>query len=1006
MRFSTFFATLGLALLMALALPAQTVRVIFVSGQASLQRPDEPALRPVVKGETVIIGTRIVTGADGRVILTPMPGVKSIVAPNTTILLESVSEVRTSETNVTHQAVIELKEGAIVSDLHKPEGVSYDYSIRTARGLAGARGTTFTVGMNAAGIQTIVVAHGSISISLLDGSKALLTPGQLSITKANGDTQSVGNVSELSEADQKIAKNWTETTISAISTALENGTELDPAALNNALDAAKSLGITLSPETQAKVDRVLPTTSTLFDKEKNPVNPPDPDIKRIVTETAKLTALERFRNQLTPAQQAAFDALPAAIQSKLVNINDLALTSIALGANPKTSQPFTNEDLSSHLDNFAKLTTEQKTVFDNLPADIQSPLFTIDPTLAQIALSPDRETGLPFTDQDLRIHLKAFAQLTPEAFAFIKTLASVSATGLENTPDPAAWSAEAFARTLTSWNALTDTERHTIAVTGAGEAIMDKSAGYISALLSALDNSQLSLISQAGWGNDLDELAGKPTSANIFTAASGLTSAELAAVKFFGISPGYFKDATTPSLVTALAALSADQQKILRQLGIGHIALEGQNSVRTTNTSITVVPTTSTDYATNIANTLTFYGSLPDGEKTAARALGLGYLLYHYTPDQVLGDSSVKALQRVRDLAQFYLNHPELQQALRDSGLFDDRGFLLKTTPPDADSITATLNTYTSLPERTRTYLAVQNHSVSFYALTTPGSFSPVRTLSDIDAILGALTTAEFSTLLDLKLGRVVLERGDSGDGVILFPFIDGSPVDELQATISYYNRLDTNKKFVLRELGIIGDENIAIIGADPDGLTRLLTAYDAVSPSLRATTEQLDETASSGHTYGSSAGTVQDRSFFFPHGYNENTTMYAVSFQSTGDLWVGATRYLRIDGSTLDGTTFVAGAGKDVYLHAADLIDLNSTAFSAGIRSITMAAATINLTNITFRDGVDVTLKSKLGIANFGSSEIGKVNFISNVSYGSTAITDQQTLDALTKVHVRTLSQ
>ncbi|HEY9248009.1 MAG TPA: FecR domain-containing protein, partial [Rariglobus sp.] len=270
MRLSTLFAILGLALVMTLGLPAQTVRVIFVSGQASLQRPDEASLRPAVKGETVIIGTRIVTGADGRLVLTPMPGVKSIITPNTTILLESSAETRTSDTNVTHQAVIELKEGAVVSDLQKPEGVTYDYSIRTARGLAGARGTTFTVGINAAGIQTVVVAHGVISINFTDGRQATLALGHLSITRSTGDTQSVANVGELPEADQKIAKNWTEITLTALADALENGIEVDPAALNNALDAAKSLGIIPSPEVQAAVDRALATVKkdeTLFHRE-------------------------------------------------------------------------------------------------------------------------------------------------------------------------------------------------------------------------------------------------------------------------------------------------------------------------------------------------------------------------------------------------------------------------------------------------------------------------------------------------------------------------------------------------------------------------------------------------------------------------------------------------------------------------------------------------------------------------------------------------------------------
>ena len=238
MRLLTPFAVLGLLFCLVVDLPAQSVRVVFVSGSASIQRPEEPALRPAIKGETVIIGTRIVTGTDGRLVLTPMPGIKSIVTPNTTLLLEGASEERTSDTNVTQKVVLDLKEGSVVSDLQKPEGVTYDYSIRTARGLAGARGTTYTVGINRAGVQSIVVAHGAISINFSDGRKMTLSPGQLSVTKADGQSQKVEKLSDLSPEDQKVAQAGAETTIAAIANAIDSGISVAPEALNNALAAA------------------------------------------------------------------------------------------------------------------------------------------------------------------------------------------------------------------------------------------------------------------------------------------------------------------------------------------------------------------------------------------------------------------------------------------------------------------------------------------------------------------------------------------------------------------------------------------------------------------------------------------------------------------------------------------------------------------------------------------------------------------------------------------------
>lgn len=317
MRISSLLLTFGLALFATLGLSAQTVRVVFVSGQAEIQRPDEAAPRAITKGETVVVGTRITTGPDGRVALTPMPGVNSIVAPNTTLVLESVAETRTSATEVTHQAVLDLKEGTIVSDLNRPEGVTYDYSIRTARGLAGARGTTYTVGVNAAGIQTIVVSSGTIVINFLDGSQATLSTGGLSFTDASGATREVTSAADLSPEEKAVVQSVTEAALTALAEAIEAGVEISPATLQEALDAANSLGVALSPELKALINRLI----TLATPPAPPGNDVDSEtIKNVVTEQEPETddseapitgfpSLEAFFLSLTTERQSAFSEI-------------------------------------------------------------------------------------------------------------------------------------------------------------------------------------------------------------------------------------------------------------------------------------------------------------------------------------------------------------------------------------------------------------------------------------------------------------------------------------------------------------------------------------------------------------------------------------------------------------------------------------------------------------------------------------------------------------------------
>lgn len=931
MRLLTLFATLGLAILMTVNLPAQTVRVIFTSGQASMQRPDEAAPRPVVKGETIIIGTRIITGPDGRVVITPMPGVKSIIAPNTTLVLESASEARTSVSETTQSAILDLKEGSVVSDLQKSEGVTYDYSIRTARGLAGARGTTFSVGINAAGIQTIIVSHGSISINFADGRTATLTVGELSVTTAAGETRNVSGVAELPAEDQAAAQAFTETVIVALSDAVANGVPLAPDALANALAAAESLGVPISPEIKAAAESAIKSSST--------TTTPTGDTSSTTTTTEVVTetvtppdAFAAYRATLTADQLAAFNVLPTDIQSQLATLNDSSITAIAL--------------------------------------------------------APSEETGLAHTYQDLRIHLAAFLRLSAEQVTFLKGLSySQNSDPLANSPDPAAWSIESMNRALVTWNGLTTAEQTMIIGMGAGEILVDRSASYISGLLAALDNTQQVLVTDMGWGHDLEFLAAKPTAQTFFTTAASLGGSERSAAKYFQISAQTFNNPNAIAAIQALASFDSTQQKILQHIGVGRVILNDNGA-----TSVNTVQFTS-----RLNNALTFYSQLSSAQQEAVRALGLGYLLYTYAPNTTLGGGTT-ALQQVETLAQFYIDNPALRHAMRDSDLFGETHFQENPALFNSAVAVATLNTYLNLPERTRTYLATLEESYNFHNLANPGAASPYYSLGQINGHLEDLTPEEFGALMDMGIAKAVIETGYT-DSRVVNGYLGSNRLATLRATLAAFIALPDSQKAVLRELGILGYNNISIIGADSAGLARLLSAYAALPGSLRAATERLDIYNAGGTTstitYGNLANpsVPVDRSYFFPDNFDQGYTIQKIAFQATGDLHVGATRYLRIDNSSIAVETFVTGSEKDLYLRASDLIDLNSTLFSANIRGITMAAATVNLTNINFPEGSVASLNSSSGQIAFWSAvdtvplNNGKVNF-KTVSYGGNALT------------------
>ena len=72
---------------------------------------------------------------------------------------------------------------------------------------------------------------------------------------------------------------------------------------------------------------------------------------------------------------------------------------------------------------------------------------------------------------------------------------------------------------------------------------------------------------------------------------------------------------------------------------------------------------------------------------------------------------------------------------------------------------------------------------------------------------------------------------------------------------------------------------------------------------------------------------------------------------------------------------------------------------FSDQVRQITMEAMTINLSNLNFPGGSVVNLNSAYGgidgmYPNFGSSSVGRVNFIQNVKYNSNLINTRSAFD------------
>ncbi|MFH1498758.1 MAG: FecR family protein [Verrucomicrobiota bacterium] len=929
MSLKSCLCLIGLTLSLALSLPAQTVRVLLVAGTADITPTGETVARPIVKGEAVTAGSTISTGADGRVVLTPMPGVKSIITPNSTITLESASEAPNPDATTAYAAVIDLKVGAVVSDLNKPADATYDYSIRTPRGLAGARGTVFTVGVNPAGIATVVVAHGTITLTFTDGRTASLTPGKVSITKPDGTSVEAEKIGDLSPEDQAIANTWTEITLEAINRAIDDGADLSPDALRNVIETAESLGVeltdtanTLLRTIQEKVDQLEETQTETREEE----------TKTVITNLKSSTsdAISRFRATLTADQLATFDQLNSQNQALLVSINDPAIT--------------------------------------------------------QVALAGDTYTGVPFTNLDLAVNLRAIADLDAASLAFLK---EANGENFENEgPGPADWSPAAFVRSAVTWNALSATDRQLLLDLDASEAVMDRSATFISAYLDqvvrALEPEQLTALLETGWGTDLLDnyfrSYGVSQNENAVAIAVALTADQRALIRYFDFDAEVAGNLGSylAEKLDVLAGLTETERAQLRQFDLGDRLLDYSD------TSV-------------LQNALGRFNALTTAQQTAVKALGLGQFYLQPGDQQVyLSNDTITTVDaRILDIVDTYLGLDQTrQEALRDAELFDTHYGFLGDERYDPANLTAFVDQYLTLPARTRAFILAA-HDFSILDLldgggsSSAGSGSGVvlfesegsyRSLGEFAAMVAALTDAELLTLRDIE-GAAILAKG---------LFYEENPLQIIKTAIQFYNNLNVLQKFTLRELGILQQDGFDWLTVNQTGLTRLLGVYGALSGELRAGTEFIDY-----GNYPYYPETLTNPTFFI----SDDIYFYNVSFHSpTSTLNVAALKNLNIYGANddLEDPTFNTAANGSLHLNASDLIDLNGVSFGTNIRSITMEAATINLANVHFNNGSVVALNSRDGgNPNFGSSITGRINFITNVKYAGHLLDSQEQFDA-----------
>ncbi len=759
-----------------------------------------------------------------------------------------------------------------------------------------------------------------------------------------------------------------------------------------------------------------------------------------------LIEIDYFRALPVP-NRTAFLALPLAEQRSIATYFDrlpVGLRAAFAGNSIDVQKILLNASTDSDLANFALTPIAERTypsapevsLYNSLatnairaayllrPIEIRNALVQIgDADLAIFALSADRNTGILMTNNDLLDALTSLKSLNLAALTLFKDFAGgPGLPSVNNAPSPTRFSPAAFARTLNSWNALTNEQRSTFLRLGAGEAIMDTSATYLSAIATSFDQQPLLLqttMTQTGWGPYLTEILANEDLRNVLTETSTLSASQQALIKEFQLGPYAFAynssisppitggggnvNSSEPTLNTnpniaylnALAALSPSDRAILKRLGLQDALL---------------YPSRLTEYPILLEETLSFYQQLTPSQREFLVATEAGNWIWSYGPtDNVNGPltlavNPLPAIAYVSSLIESLSTlSPVEKDALRDIQLLS--GMQLNDSRLTPANVRQILSSYLGAPDSIKPLLRGQIRGRTWFDMILSQTVeSNARPLADVVAILSALTPAEISDLRDMQIGDTLAYRNFfQADNNPLAPV---TAIQQLKAMIGVYRNLGDLEKFTLRELGIVKthESNFAAFLADPQGLAHLLKAYAALPGALRAETQQIEP-----NLYDKS---FQGRSFFVPRtsAHNSGSMLYNVSFTSNDDLYIGAPRILRIqNGGFTINDTFTTGTGKSLYLRAGDLVQLTDTTFSTSIRSIVIEAATIHLQNIDFNDGSTIALNSKFGGANalgtgtgpypiflnYGdNATFGRVNF-DNVRYNGNSLHDASAYDA-----------
>lgn len=235
-------AILGLTAQVSAQTQTTEATVAKFNGTATITRADGSSIELVV-GAKVPQGATVTTAAASEVYLQTHSGTVATVKANSTVSVDELT-VTTSGGKVTEEkTTLNLKSGNLISALDPAKRSVNNYQVRTPKGVAAARGTTFTVTYNGVN-YSIVTTSGNVQITASNGTVINIAGGQASVSNVSGGAATA--VADLPATEKAAAIQAMAVAVATIAVASDTG--MLGAAGAAELQAAATTVITAAPE--------------------------------------------------------------------------------------------------------------------------------------------------------------------------------------------------------------------------------------------------------------------------------------------------------------------------------------------------------------------------------------------------------------------------------------------------------------------------------------------------------------------------------------------------------------------------------------------------------------------------------------------------------------------------------------------------------------------------------------------------------------------------------------